>query len=232
VLPHGGTSFCIRNSFFQHPEVKRHFRDHAPSWYQHALPHIPKKTNGSLLLVRATHSARSWGIAAFASERSIKEPLYATFLSNPADQYEHIWQTNDSRWKTSTGPSSNELRDSQGREPPLNQCIGVIISSLRLDEATWKTNFGPLSSSASSPDRGQGGRGLRHFMSRTSLSSIHVQDDSGRTRRWLPSFQARSTECETALGDDGMLPSRIAPAFLQTMLTFPKDYILLYEESR
>ena len=142
VLPHGGSSSCIRDSFFQLPEVKRHFRNYAPSWYWHALQLIPKKVNGSLFLVRATHCARSWGIAAFASKRDIREPLIATFITNPTNEYEHMWQTNDSKWKTSIGPSSIKLHELGGRELPLNQCIGVVISSLRLDDATWETNFG------------------------------------------------------------------------------------------
>ena len=116
-------------------------REHAPSWYQHALKYIPKKTNGSLILVHATHCARSWGIAAFASKRDIREPLTATFVSNPAHEYQHMWQTNDGKWETSTGPSSEELRELGNREPPLNQCIGAVISSLRLDDATWQANF-------------------------------------------------------------------------------------------
>jgi hypothetical protein len=129
-MPHGGKSSCIRNSFFQLPEVKKHFRDHAPSWYQHALPHIQKKTNGSLLLISATHFAKSWGIAAFASKSGIGEPIYATFLSNPANDYEHKWEVSDDKWKTSPGPSFDEPREPQEREPPLNRCIGVIVSSL------------------------------------------------------------------------------------------------------
>jgi hypothetical protein len=52
-----------------------------------------------------------------------------------------MWQTNDGKWKTSIGPSSEELKELGGREPPLNQCIGVVISSLRLDDATWQANF-------------------------------------------------------------------------------------------
>jgi hypothetical protein len=100
---------------------------------------MPKKTNGSLILVHGTHCARSWGIAAFASKEDTREPLTATFISNP--QYQHMWQTNDGKWKTSIGPSSEELKELGGREPPLNQCIGVVISSLRLDDATWQANF-------------------------------------------------------------------------------------------
>ena len=130
VLPHGGSSCCIRNAYFQTPEVKRHFREHAPSWYQHALRYMPKKTNGSLILVRATHCAKSWGIAAFASKREIREPLAATLVSNPSNEYQHMWQTNDSKWKTSTGPSSEEIKELGSREPSANQCIGAIISSL------------------------------------------------------------------------------------------------------
>ena len=148
VLPHGGSSSCIRGAYFHLPEVKRHFREHAPSWYQHALQYMPKKTNGSLILVRATHCARSWGIAAFASKRDIREPLTATFTSTPTNEYQQMWHTNDGKWKTSIGPFSEEIRESGGREPPPNQCIGIAISSLRLDDITWQANFGSLSSAA------------------------------------------------------------------------------------
>ena len=149
-MPHGGTSSRISSDYFFLPEVERHFRDHAPSWYQHALQYLPKKTNGSLIFVRASHYARSWGIAAFASEREITERLTATFISNPVNEYEHMWQTNDTEWRTSAGPSSQELTELRGREPPPNQCIGVAIYSLRLDEATWRANF--ESSLSVSPD--------------------------------------------------------------------------------
>jgi hypothetical protein len=97
--------------------------------------------NGSLILVRATHCARSWGIAAFTSKEDIREPLTAAFMSNPANKYQHMWQMYDSKWKTSTGPSFEELRELGGREPPLNQCIGVVISSLRLDDSTRPTDI-------------------------------------------------------------------------------------------
>ncbi|KIM36423.1 hypothetical protein M413DRAFT_449138, partial [Hebeloma cylindrosporum] len=197
VLPHGGSSVCIRNSYFQLPEVKQHFREHAPSWYQHALRLIGKKANGSLVLVRATHCAKTWGIAAFASKRDIREPLYATFLSNPANEYQHMWQTNDNRWKTSTGPSLEELGEFRGREPPLNQCIGVVISSLRLDDATWQTNFGSTWGLPSGPDRSSGSwsGSLRRVFSGDSWSTIHVNENSGRTtRRLLDSIRGRTVD--------------------------------------
>ena len=208
-MPHGGSSSCIRNAYFQLPEVKRHFRDHAPSWYQHALQYVPKKTNGSLILVRATHCARSWGIAAFASKRDIREPLTATF--SPTSEYQHIWQMNDNKWKTSTGPSSIELKELGGREPPMNQCMGVVISSLRLDDATWQTNFGSLSSPSSGSTPGWGS--LRRVMSRDSWSTIHVNDNSGRTtRRLLDSILGRPTDPRHASqGSDGMLLSDELP---------------------
>ena len=202
VLPHGGGSSCIRNAYFHLPEVKRHFREHAPSWYQHALQYIPKKTNGSLVLVRATHCAKSWGIAAFASKRDIREPLTATFISNPANEYQHMWQTNDGIWKTSTGPSSEELRELGGREPQANQCIGAIISSLRLDDTTWQANFESLTS----PSDRRGSWGLSRVMSRDSFSTIRV-DNSGK-RRLLDAFIRRPTEIRHASdGSDGMFLS-------------------------
>ena len=219
VLPHGGSSSCIRNAYFHLPEVKRHFREHAPSWYQHALQHMPKKTNGSLILVRAVHCTRSWGIAAFTSKRDIREQLTATFISNPANEYQQMWQTNDSKWKTSTGPSSQELKELGGREPPLNQCIGVIISSLRLDDATWQANFESLSSPF---DRG-GGWGLRRVMSRDSWSTIRV-DTSGR-RGLLDTIIGRPAETRQAsYGSDGMFLSDGSP-HLQFILTYcPRLY--------
>jgi hypothetical protein len=163
---------------------------------------MPKQTNGSLILVRATYCARSWGIAAFASKRDIREPLTATFVSNPTYEYQHMWQTNESIWKTSTGPSSEELSELGGREPPLNQCIGVVISSLRLDDNTWQANFGSLSSSS----RRGGGWSLRRVMSRDSWSTTHV-DNSGK-RRLLDSIVGRPTEMQHAsYGSDGMFLS-------------------------
>ena len=206
VLPHGGSSSCIRTSYFELPEVKRHFREHAPSWYQHALQYMLKKTNGSLILVRATHCARSWGIAAFTLKQDIGEPLIATFMSNPAYEYQHMWQTNDSKWKTSTGPSLEELRELGGRELPLNQCIGAILSSLRLDDATWQANFESLSSPS---DRG-GGWGLRRVMSRDSWSTIRVEN-SGK-RKLLDAFIRRPTEMRHAGdGSDGKFLSDESP---------------------
>ena len=143
-----------------------------------------------------------------------------------------MWETSDNRWNTSTGPSSDELRESRGRELPLNQCIGAVISSLRLDERTWRANFDSLSNSSSSPlDHGPGGWGLRRFVSRSSLSNIYVQDNSGwSTRRLLASAQMWSTERTTAFGGDGMFLYMPRPTFLQIMLTYPQDYILLHEE--
>ena len=205
VLPRGGSSSYIRNAYFRFPEVKRHFREHAPSWYQHALQHMPKKTNGSLILVRATHCARSWGIAAFASKRDIREPLTATLFSNPENEYEHMWQTNDSKWKTTTGPSSLELTELGGREPPLNQCIGVIISSLRLDDATWQANFGSLSN----PSGRGGGWGLCRVMSRDSFNTTRVNDNSwGPKERLLDSILEMRGE---SYRSDGMFLSDGSP---------------------
>jgi len=205
VLPHGGRASCIRGAYFQLPEVKRHFREHAPSWYQHALQYMPKKTNGSLILVRGTHCSKSWGFATFASKRDVREPLTATFTTNPANDYQNMWQTNDGRWKTSTGPSSLELKELGGREPPLNQCIAAAICSLRLDDATWKANFESLSSPS---DRG-GGWGLRRMISRDSFSTIHVNDNSGRPKRGLlDSILGRPTEMRgESYGSDGMFLS-------------------------
>jgi len=163
---------------------------------------MSKKTNGSLILVRATHCTESWGIAAFASNRDIREPLTATFMPNPVNEYQHMWQTNDSKWKTSTGPSSAELRELGDRELPLNQCIGVVISSLRLDDATWKANFESLSS----PSDGGGGWRLSRMMSRDSWSTIRVEN-SGK-RRLLDSFLKRRTEMRHASYEsDGMFLS-------------------------
>jgi len=213
VLPHGGSSSCIRSSYFSLPEVKRHFRDHAPSWYQHALQYLPKKTNGSLVVVRATHSARSWGIAAFAEQRSIREPLIATFRSNPANEYQHMWQINDSRWKTKTGPSSSELAELGGREPPPNQCMGIVISSLRLDEATWQANFGSLAS----PPSASGGWNLRRI-SRDSWSDIRVDENSRGTARLLDSLRGKSAP---ASGDGGMVYFRsdLSSIYIDLMLS-------------
>ena len=165
---------------------------------------MPKKTNGALILVRATHCAKSWGIAAFASKRDIREPLTATFMSNPAYEYQHMWQTNDGKWVTSTGPSSEEVRELAGREPPLNQCMGAVISSLRLDDATWQANFESLSS-PSNP----GGSGLRRVMARDPLR-IRV-DNSGKSRL-LDSVIGRPTEMRHgSYGSDGMFLSDGSP---------------------
>jgi hypothetical protein len=204
ALPHGGSSSCIRNTYFHLPEVKRHFREHAPSWYQHALQYISKKTNGSLILVRATHCARSWGIAAFTSKWDIRECLSATFVTNPANEYQHMWQTNDSRWKTSTGPSSLELKELGSRDPPLNQCIGVVISSLRLDDATWQAHFESRSSPSDHGDLGL---------------------NSGRTTRRLLDSIMRPTEMRhTGYESDGMFLSD-GSLDLQFILTYcPRLY--------
>jgi hypothetical protein len=140
----------------------------------------------------------------FASKRDVKEPLYATLSSNPANEYQHMWQTGDNRWKTRTGPSSEELGESRGKRPPLNQCIGLVVSSLKLDSATWEANFDPRSRPPPSPDRGR----LRRLMSPSSksFSSIHVHDNPGWPRRGLFSFLQRATESRTAIaGDDYIL---------------------------
>ena len=177
---------------------------------------MPKKNNGSLLLVRGTHCARSWGIAAFASKRDIREPLTATFMFDPANEYQHMWQTKDSNWRTITGPSSIELKELGGREPPQNQCIGVVISSLRLDDATWTVNFDSLSSpssgsddslsgSSSDSDRGAGGwsPSLHRVRARDSLNDVNFNRTTGRSQ---DSIQERPTDIRHASGsDDGML---------------------------
>jgi len=87
-----------------------------------------------------------------------------------------MWLTNDSKWKTSIRPSSLELKELGGEEPSLNQCIGVVISSLRLDDATWQANFEPLPSpqdqagSRGRPRGASGGDG----MLLVNLSSIYT----------------------------------------------------------
>jgi hypothetical protein len=128
-----------------------------------------------------------------------------------------MWQTNDSKWKTSTGPSSLELKELGGREPQSNQCIGVVISSLRLDDATWQANFESLSSSSSGSERGAGAWGnLRRVISRDSWSAIRVNDNSGRTPRGLLDAirEIREPDLRHAShGGDGMLPSDELPDF-------------------
>ena len=162
--------------------------------------------NGSLILVRATHCARSWGIAAFASKEDTREPLTAAFMSNPANKYQHMWQMYDRKWNTDTGPSFEELRELGGREPPLNQCIGVVISSLRLDNSTWKANFESLSSAS---DHGGGWR-LSRTVSGDSWRTIHVEG-SGR-RRVLDSIMGRPTDIRhTSYGSDGTFLSDGSP---------------------
>jgi len=86
-----------------------------------------------------------------------------------------MWLTNDSKWKTSTGPSSLELEELGGEEPSLNQCIGVVISSLRLDGATWQANFESLLSpsdpggSGGRPRDASGGDGMLVSLNLTSI---------------------------------------------------------------
>ena len=193
---------------------------------------MPKKKNGSLFFVRTTHCARSWGIAAFASKKwETREPLTAAFMFDPANEYQHMWQTNDNKWKTSTGPSSTELKELGGTEPPLNQCIGVVISSLRLDDATWKANFQSLSSSSSLSDRrtGDWSPSLYRVMSQDSWSTMHVNDNAGRTtRRLLDSIRGRSADIRHASEGDGMLPS-FDLSSIYTDASFP-DYTLLLQE--
>ena len=175
--------------------------------------------------MRATHCAKSWGIATFASKRDIREQLTATF-SPTENPYQHTWKTNDSKWKTSIGPSSGELNELRGRDPPLNQCIGAVISSLRLDETTWKANFGSLPNPPSGSDRGAGPwDSIRRVMSRDSWSAIRVDDNSGR--RLLDSFLGKPTDLR--LGADGMLLSDEFPD-LSIDVTAP-DYDLLLQEA-
>jgi len=127
-------------------------------------------------------------------------------MSNPANEYQHMWQTNDSKWKTNSGPSSLELKELGGREPPLTQCIGVVLSPLLLDDATWQANFESLSSPS---DRGGGWR-LRRVMSRDSWSTIRV-DNSGK-RRLLDYIIGRPTDVRHANhGSDGMFLSDGSP---------------------
>ena len=117
-----------------------------------------------------------------------------------------MWQTNDSKWKTNSGPSSLELKELGGREPPLTQCIGVVLSPLLLDDATWQANFESLSSPS---DRGGGWR-LRRVMSRDSWSTIRV-DNSGK-RRLLDYIIGRPTDVRHANhGSDGMFLSDGSP---------------------
>jgi hypothetical protein len=121
--------------------------------------------------------------------------MTATFMSNPAYKYQDMWQTDDRKWKTSAGPSSEEIRELGSRESPLNQCIGAVISSLRLDDATWQANFESLSSSS---DRGEG----------WGLSRV---DNSGK-RRLLDSIIGWPTEMRHAsYGSDGMFLSDGSP---------------------
>jgi len=140
----------------------------------------------------------TWGIAAFASKWDIPEPLTAMFISNPANQYQHMWQTNDSKWKTSkVGLSSLELKELGGKEPPLNQCIGAIISSTQLDDATWRANFESLSRSSdhgsSFDHRSWSDRGSSFdVMSWDSRSSIRVHDNLGGLQGdWIVSLGRR-----------------------------------------
>jgi len=143
VLPHGGVHSFLRNAFFQPTKVKHHFRDHAPSWYQHVknIRPIPNLENGSLLLVRETYRSKTWGIAAFESKHRVKDPITVTYRQHGYNAYEYLWVSQDNRVKTNVGPSNSELEALQGREPPLNQCIGLVLSALHLDDATWRMHF-------------------------------------------------------------------------------------------
>ena len=88
--------------------------------------------------------------------------------------------------------------------------MGVVISSLRLDDATWKANFESLSTPSSSSDRRTGGwDSLRRVILRDPWNVTHVNDNSGRiTRSLLDSIRGRPTEIKHASGgDDGTLLS-------------------------
>ncbi|KDR69319.1 hypothetical protein GALMADRAFT_928621 [Galerina marginata CBS 339.88] len=125
VLPDGGVESSLNDSFFQLPLVKKHFREHAPSWYQHAR--LSNMKNGSLYIVRKTYCARTWGIAAFASNDYVKDPITAKLRQH--GPHEYLWETQDNRLKTGVYPSGSELEALQLREPPLNQCMGVGFKS-------------------------------------------------------------------------------------------------------
>ncbi|KDR69304.1 hypothetical protein GALMADRAFT_927554 [Galerina marginata CBS 339.88] len=152
VLPHGAVRSQLRNEFFGRAEVKDYFRDYAPSWYHHFkdMRPIPNLENGTLLLVRETYRASTWGIAALDSKRLVKAPISATFYQQGSNPHEYLWQSQDHRLKTNVGPSRTEMEALHGREPPLNQCFAVMLSSLLLDENTWQTHF-TGSSEKSSP---------------------------------------------------------------------------------
>ncbi|KAF8967321.1 hypothetical protein BDZ97DRAFT_545983 [Flammula alnicola] len=185
VLPHGGSSSTLRAQFFQLPEVKQYFLEHAASWYQHAIArHIPNISNGSLLFVHGTHCARTWGIAAFTSKNDVKQSIHARFSANSNNRFEYQWDTPDNKWKIRAGPSARELDALRGEKPPMNQCIGVIISSLRLDEETWQTYFPNNDRSPTSDRTASRGRDFsitRMLTRMSSMSSIHVnQRPTGR----------------------------------------------------
>ncbi|KAF9473854.1 hypothetical protein BDN70DRAFT_352729 [Pholiota conissans] len=189
VLPHGGTKSTLRSKFFRAPHVKQYFRENAASWYQHvnAHPDIPNLPNGSLIFVHGTHLARTWGIATFLSKHSVREPeriIFApTDYSNP---YEYQWDWTSEKWKVKSGPSPEELRNGQLLE---NQCIGIIGSSVVLDDQTWQTFFSnsPTSATSSSSRKASGSFRSRILSSVSSISSIKVGDrPSGR--RYMASY--------------------------------------------
>lgn len=177
VLPHGCLSSTLRPKFFQMPHVKQYFKDNAPSWYQHASARqlIPSLLNGSLLFVRGTHKARTWGIATFKSKADIRQPHHITFSPSEFNRYEYQWDRFGEGWNTSVGPTSQELSALHPHEQPhLNQCVGIIASSVQLDDSTWQMYFaGNIRSPTAKRHRDTG---LGRFLSRvSSMSSIRAE---------------------------------------------------------
>jgi hypothetical protein len=179
VLPHGGSTSMLRSRFFQLPDVKQYFQEHAASWYQHANSrHISGLSNGSLLFIRGTHQARTWGIAAFMSKSDVREDQNISFSASDSNRYEYQWDKFNEKWKIAAGPSVAELGELHSGEPPLNQCFGIIASSLELDNQTWQHYFSGLKNRSPTTTAGsQSSSTFGRILSRVStFSSIRVEN--------------------------------------------------------
>ncbi|KDR69314.1 hypothetical protein GALMADRAFT_256160 [Galerina marginata CBS 339.88] len=233
VLPDGGVDRYLQDNFFQLPKVIRHFREHAPSWYQHAKSRdVPNLKNGSLFLVRRTYSARTWGIATFGSKDYDKTPIKAEFAQNGSDRYEYIWQHEDNRLKTNRGPSQSQLRALQGGEPPFNQCIGMLLSSLQLDEDTWQ-NYFPVKSNPTTPEKASSSP-LRRRISNSS-SDVSNGRHSAQSRQskqthwssWKERFKGKRKEGAESFhnaSQEGLVRLRSLCELLLTALVPKADF--------
>ena len=164
VLPDGGVHLRLRDHIFN-AMMEEFVQEDAVRWYQYAKSFLSELGNGRLVLVSETYYARTWGIAAFDPKSKLKKSSSVELLRSHPGTFEFSWMQHDNCWKTIVGPPQYELDNlSADAKPPLTQCLGVGLYSVRLSDEMWKAHF-PLEAPSSKLDPQTRPPAAREFLS-------------------------------------------------------------------